>query len=125
MKLQLRKGAPEDVPNFVETVVPAFSTNLIHQRVFPQGTQVTTDFWQSSLAEEIHDPKARFVVVEDMDTTPPTFVAFANILDGALPLQNGRERTTPACPPRPSAMRASSQALGLMPSMENERWMRP
>ena len=87
MKFQFRHGAPEDVPGFVEIVVPAFSTNPIHSRVFPEG-DITLDFWTSSLAEEIQDPKARFIVIEDVDTNTPTLVAFAKwnvVPEGVLP----------------------------------------
>ena len=77
MQLKLRPGTPKDVPLFVEVTIAAFSTNPIHIRCLPPDSKNTHEFWLSSLAEEINDPNARFIVIEDLDTTPPSFVSCA------------------------------------------------
>jgi ribosomal protein S18 acetylase RimI-like enzyme len=77
MSLYLRPGRPEDVPNFVVVYFSAFAANKLTQAVFPESSPQARAFWRDSLAEEINDPNARFLVVEDASTSPPTFVAFA------------------------------------------------
>ncbi|KAH8748628.1 acyl-CoA N-acyltransferase [Diaporthe sp. PMI_573] len=58
--LRLRPGSPADVEDMCETVLDAFSGNML-----------------DALAEEIHDPNAQFVVVEDTVASPSALVAFA------------------------------------------------
>lgn len=75
--LRLRPGGPADVQEMCETVLDAFSGNIIGRTFFPRTSASARRFWLDSLAEEIHDPNARFVVVEDTVASPPVLVAFA------------------------------------------------
>ncbi|KAH8890141.1 acyl-CoA N-acyltransferase [Thozetella sp. PMI_491] len=77
MRLQLRPANPDDVPEIVAVAQKAFATNDIHLRCLHPESKLAREFWYSSLSEEIHDPNAHFVVVEDADATPPIFAAFA------------------------------------------------
>jgi GNAT superfamily N-acetyltransferase len=77
MDFNLRPGRPEDVADFVKTFFDAFSTHAVTVRVFPLGTKPALDYWYSSLTDEVKDPAARFIVIEDLSTTPPTMAAFA------------------------------------------------
>jgi GNAT superfamily N-acetyltransferase len=77
MEFNLRPGQPEDVPDFVKTFFDSFSTHAPTIRIFPLGTKPAWDFWHNSLTDEIKDPAARFILLEDVSTTPPTVAAFA------------------------------------------------
>ncbi|KAH8908544.1 acyl-CoA N-acyltransferase [Coniochaeta sp. PMI_546] len=77
MELKLRPGKPEDVKDYVDTFFDGFSTHAVTQRVFPLGTKIAWDWWYASLSDEIKDPAAHFIVIEDVSTTPPTMAAFA------------------------------------------------
>ncbi len=74
MALKLRPGIAADVPAMVEVYISAFASNMLHQVVFPGSSPQTHSFWQDSLSDEIQDPTARFLVVED---TSARIVAFA------------------------------------------------
>lgn len=77
--LRLRPGRPADVEDMCETVLDAFSGTMIGRTFFPRASESARRFWLDALAEEIHDPNARFVVVEEEVTaaSPPAMVAFA------------------------------------------------
>ncbi|KAJ0114987.1 hypothetical protein J7T55_001394 [Diaporthe amygdali] len=75
--LRLRPGGPEDVEDMCETLLDAFSGNMVGRTFFPRTSASARRFWLDALADEIRDPNARFVVVEDAVTSPPTLVAFA------------------------------------------------
>lgn len=75
--LRLRPGGPADVQDMCETVLDAFSGNIIGRTFFPRTSASARRFWLDALAEEVHDPNARFVVVEDTVVSPPALVAFA------------------------------------------------
>ncbi|KAJ9138985.1 Acyl-CoA N-acyltransferase [Coniochaeta hoffmannii] len=77
MEFKLRPGKPEDVPNFIETFFDGFSDHAPTVRIFPRGTKPVLDYWHRSLTEEIQDPAARFIVIEDTSTSSPTMAAFA------------------------------------------------
>lgn len=77
MSLQIRPGRPSDVSDFCTIFFDAFSTNIVNTSVFRVGTQEAWDFFHSSLTEEVTDPNAHFIVVEDDSTSPPTMAAFA------------------------------------------------
>ncbi|KAK3942467.1 acyl-CoA N-acyltransferase [Diplogelasinospora grovesii] len=64
MHLHLRPGNEADVPNFVSTVLAAFSTNPIHQRCLPRDSDKAHAFWRDAFTEELKDPNAYFLVVE-------------------------------------------------------------
>ncbi|KAJ9131789.1 hypothetical protein NKR23_g11554 [Pleurostoma richardsiae] len=73
----LRPGRPEDVAQMCEIYFDAFGSSIPTQTCFPPSSKQAHEFWQKSLGDEIHDPTARFLVVEDTSTTPATAVAFA------------------------------------------------
>lgn len=75
--LRLRPGSPADVEDMCETVLDAFSGNMVGRTFFPATSASARTFWLGALAEEVHDPNARFVVVEDTVASPPALVAFA------------------------------------------------
>lgn len=77
--LRLRLGAPADVEAMCETVLDAFSGNAVGRTFFPRTSASARRFWLDALGGEVHDPGARFVVVEDTSTSPlrPAVVAFA------------------------------------------------
>lgn len=77
MELKLRPGRPEDVKDYVDTFFDGFSTHVVTQRVFPIGTKEAWDWWYAALTDEVKCPAARFIVIEDTSTTPPTMAAFA------------------------------------------------
>ncbi|KAK3685228.1 acyl-CoA N-acyltransferase [Podospora appendiculata] len=82
MHLQLRPATAADIPNIVTIGLSAFHTNPIHERVFPRDLPASDAFWASTFADEIDDPNAHFLIVEDVTstTTPsqqPIFVGFA------------------------------------------------
>lgn len=75
--LRLRPGGPADVEEMCETVLDAFSGNMVGRTFFPRNSASARKFWLDALAGEVHDPNARFVVVEDTVVSPPALVAFA------------------------------------------------
>lgn len=76
--LRLRPGSPADVEDMCETVLDAFSGNMVGRTFFPATSASARTFWLDALAEEVHDPNARFVVVEEVTVaSPPALVAFA------------------------------------------------
>lgn len=76
--LRLRPGSPADVEAMCETVLDAFSGNMVGRTFFPATSASSRTFWLAALAEEVHDPNARFVVVEEVTVaSPPALVAFA------------------------------------------------
>lgn len=75
--LTLRKGVPTDIEDMCETFLDAFSGNTIGQTFFPRSSASARKFWMDALTEEIHDPLARFLVIEDTSTSPATFIGFA------------------------------------------------
>lgn len=75
--LRLRPGSPADVEDMCETVLDAFSGNMVGRTFFPRASASARTFWLDALAEEVQDPNARFVVVEDTVASPPALVAFA------------------------------------------------
>ncbi|KAG8160667.1 hypothetical protein KVR01_008931 [Diaporthe batatas] len=75
--LRLRPGIPADIEDMCETVLDAFSGNMIGRTFFPRTSASARTFWLDTLAEEVNDPNARFVVVEDTVSSPPALVAFA------------------------------------------------
>lgn len=74
--LRLRPGGPADV-EMCETVLDAFSGNTVGRTFFPATSASARKFWLDALSGEVHDPNARFVVVEDTAVSPPAFIAFA------------------------------------------------
>lgn len=90
--LKMRPGRASDIAAMVDIFLDAFSGNPIGQTFFPRNAPATHKFWTAILAEEMHDPDARFLVVAaDAADTP---VAFAKWI---APLAPG----TPA-PPMPA-----------------------
>lgn len=77
MAFKLRPGKPEDVAQIAEIFFEVFSSHVIIGRVFPVGTQPALDFWHNSLNDDFKNPANRFLVVDDVSTTPPTMAAFA------------------------------------------------
>lgn len=75
--LRLRPGGPADVEDMCEAVLDAFSGNMVGRTFFPRASASARKFWLRSLAVEVRDPGARFVVVEDAAASPPALVAFA------------------------------------------------
>lgn len=75
--LRLRPGGPADVEDMCETVLDAFSGNTVGRTFFPATSASARRFWLGALADEVLDPGARFVVVEDTVASPPALVAFA------------------------------------------------
>lgn len=60
-----------------DTFLDAFSSNTVGQTFFPRSSPSARKFWLDALTEEIHDPNARFLVIEDRSKPPTTFVGFA------------------------------------------------
>jgi hypothetical protein len=78
MKLRLRPGTADDIEVICRTVFSAFASNPIVGRVFPETSAQAQAFWHKAMTEEIQDPDAWFLVIEDVDASPaPAFVAFA------------------------------------------------
>lgn len=76
--LRLRPGSPADVEDMCETVLDAFSGNMVGRTFFPATSASARAFWLAALADEVHDHNARFVVVEEVTVaSPPALVAFA------------------------------------------------
>ncbi|KAL1871101.1 hypothetical protein Daus18300_004846 [Diaporthe australafricana] len=76
--LRLRPGAPADVEAMCETVLDAFSGNMVGRTFFPRASASARRFWLDALADEVHDPGARFVVIEEdtrSSTSPPELPA--------------------------------------------------
>lgn len=84
--LRIRRGVPTDVRCMCETVLDAFSGNLVGCTFFPRASASASQFWTTALDEEIQDQNARFVVVEDISTSPPVLIAFAKWV---VPLPSG------------------------------------
>lgn len=75
--LRLRPGGPADVEEMCGAVLDAFSGTMVGRTFFPATSPSARRFWLDALAGEVHDPGARFVVVEDTVASPPALVAFA------------------------------------------------
>lgn len=80
--LRLRPGGPADVEDMCEAVLDAFSGNMVGRTFFPAHSASARAFWLGALADEVRDPNARFVVVEeeregDTVASPAALVAFA------------------------------------------------
>ncbi|KUI54739.1 hypothetical protein VP1G_02091 [Cytospora mali] len=84
--LKIRPGVPSDIRCMCDTFLDAFSGNMVGRTFFPRASDSAHKFWIDALNEEIHDPNARFIVVEDTSTSPPTFIAFAKWV---VPLPSG------------------------------------
>jgi hypothetical protein len=85
MAFILRKAVSSDVPAMADTYLSAFENDIISTQVFPRSSPSSRGFWISSLADEINDPHAHFLVMTQSDSTPPgRIVAFAKwVMPGA------------------------------------------
>lgn len=77
MPLILRSATPEDAKALTEIYFSAFSIDAISLLVFPRNNAATSKFWYDSVIEEIADPNAHFICVEDTDSPDRTVVAYA------------------------------------------------
>jgi len=73
----------------VDIYFSGWAGNPLQERFFPASSANARSFWLQSLADEIKDPNARFLVVVDTDSTaeyPGNIVAFAKwVVPGAPP----------------------------------------
>ena len=77
MPLALRKATPEDVQALTDIYFSAFSIDAISLLVFPRNNAAASKFWYDSVIEEIADPNAHFICVEDTDSPDKPVVAYA------------------------------------------------
>lgn len=116
--LRLRPGGLTDVQDMCETVLDAFSGNIIGRTFFPRTSASARRFWLDALAEEVHDPKARFVVVEDTVASPPALVAFAKWV---APLAPGTPQPPlPECWPADGDPRLADVFFGKLADVHEE-----
>jgi GNAT superfamily N-acetyltransferase len=81
MELGLRPGVTADIPSMVEAFLSAFSTNPAVSRIFPATSSEVQASRREGFTAGFQNPDAHFLVVEDVSTSPPTFVAFAKWLE--------------------------------------------
>ncbi|KAI0835250.1 acyl-CoA N-acyltransferase [Hypoxylon sp. FL0890] len=92
MSIQLRKATLADIPAIIDVYFDAFHDHPFTRRVFSLRSESVEKYWAESLAANIRDPHAHYVVITDSASTDPERI---------LAFGKWREQVTSTSPPRP------------------------